>query len=61
MGESDTGIDQQLFVDDGLSNPVEVHISCQNLADLDITSKSDPMTVLYQENPVKYSTRLASV
>lgn len=48
MGQAeDDGLDQQIFINDGLSNPVQIHISAEKLADLDTTSKSDPMAVLY--------------
>ncbi len=53
VGGNEEGVDVQLLVDDGLSNPVEIHVSCQGLADLDVTSKSDPMAVLYQQNSAK--------
>jgi len=33
--------------DDGLSNPLELHISCKNLVNLDFGSKTDPFAVVY--------------
>ena len=49
------GCDLLIYNDDGLSNPIEIHISCENLADLDSTSKSDPMAILYEFNSRTYS------
>ncbi len=44
------GIQQCVYVEDGLSHQVEMHFACENLADLDTFSKSDPMIVVYLHN-----------
>lgn len=33
-----------------LKTAVEIHVSCKNLLDLDVFSKSDPMVVMYTMN-----------
>ncbi len=42
-----------LMCDDGLSNPLEIHFSCQSLPNLDITSKTDPFVILYLKDDAK--------
>jgi len=41
--------DEQIFPDDFLSNPAEIHFSCENLANKDLMSKSDPFIILYEQ------------
>ena len=43
----------QIYADDALSTNVEIHISCENLADKDVLSKSDPFAILYSRNKAK--------
>ncbi len=52
-GGDQNGMNQQMLADDGLSHPVEVHVSCKDLADMDVTSKSDPLAVLFQKDSAK--------
>lgn len=40
-------ISSQLFADSGLFTATELHVSCENLANKDVLSKSDPFVVLY--------------
>jgi len=47
-------ISSQVFADDSLCTITELHISCENLADKDVLSKSDPFVVLYNKNKQKY-------
>lgn len=47
-------LESQVYADDGLCTTVELHVSCQNLADKDVFSKSDPFAILYFKNKKKY-------
>ena len=40
-------LNSQVYADDSLFTNVEIHISCQSLANKDFMSKSDPFAVLY--------------
>ncbi len=39
-----------ILCEDGLSNPLEIRLSCANLVNLDTSSYSDPFAVVYVEN-----------
>eukprot|EP00826_Nyctotherus_ovalis_P040002 TRINITY_DN388_c0_g1_i9.p2 TRINITY_DN388_c0_g1~~TRINITY_DN388_c0_g1_i9.p2 ORF type:complete len:340 (-),score=79.69 TRINITY_DN388_c0_g1_i9:863-1882(-) len=49
-GDNEELLESQLYADDGLCTTTEIHVSCQNLADKDVFSKSDPFAVLYFKN-----------
>ena len=50
MRSQSEDLSQILMCDDGLSNPLEIHISCKDLPSLDFSSKTDPFAVVYVQN-----------
>jgi hypothetical protein len=50
QGNVEELLDSQVYSDDALCSTTEIHVSCQNLADKDVLSKSDPFAVLYSKS-----------
>jgi len=46
-------LQSQVYSDNALCSTTEIHISCQNLADKDVFSKSDPFAILYSKSEQK--------
>ncbi len=48
-------LEHQVYPDDWLANPAELHFSCEGLPKLDLASKSDPYLVLFSRDRRGYS------
>ena len=47
-------LDRKLFSNDVIGSHTEIHVSCENLANKDFMSKSDPFAILYIREKLRY-------